>query len=340
METALADSMNVQARDESLTVGAVVHTTERAFIDQVEQHPLGYSVRRSARWFTAIFAPIAPFFAVSLAREIRALDPDQINIHMPNLSAFWLLFLPSARARKWVVIWHSDVIPSRHSIGLKIFYRIYQKLEIYLLTKADRILATSPPYFETSVPLQRFRSKVECAPLTIDEERIPKSARRQTVKNRATEDELRLLCVGRLTYYKDFPTVIRAVALMPTARLRIVGDGEQRKELESVIEKYSLNDRVTLLGRVPDEKLWECYRWCDLLCVPSIERTEAFGIVILEAASFGKPSVVSNIEGSGMAWLIQKTEPRGYSFLAGNPEALAETLRRINEDPKPSFSPN
>ena len=122
METVLRDQMNMQTRDEGLQVAAVVHSSERRLTDKVEVQPLGYRVRHAARWFTAIFAPIAPFFAWSVYREIRELDPDEIKIHMPNLSAFWLLFLPAARKRRWVVLWHSDVLPSKHSLGLRMFY--------------------------------------------------------------------------------------------------------------------------------------------------------------------------------------------------------------------------
>ena len=332
METVVADSMNLQARGELLQVGAVVHSTKRRLWDRVEHFPEGYRVRRSARWFTAIFAPIAPFYAISLLREIRFLNPDQITIHMPNLSAFWLLALPSARSRKWVILWHSDVIASKHSIGLRIFYPLYRWLENRLLAAADRIIVTSPPYLETSIPLQRVIDKVQCTPLAIDLARIPDKFRQKPQKKRLAGEGLRLLCVGRLTYYKDFATAISAIALLPTASLQIVGDGELREQLKTMIENYGVADRVTLMGRVDDETLWRCFHECDLLCLPSIERTEAFGLVILEAASFGKPSIVSDVEGSGMSWAIQQVQPRGYTFPAGDAKALAAQLASIDAE--------
>ena len=62
METVLRDQMNMQTRDEGLEVTAVVHSSDRRLFDKVEIQPLGYRVRHAARWFTAVFAPIAPFF--------------------------------------------------------------------------------------------------------------------------------------------------------------------------------------------------------------------------------------------------------------------------------------
>ena len=93
METILRDQMHLQSRQNGLEVAAVVHSSERRLLDRLEVTDHGCRLRRSATWFTAIFAPIAPLFWYSVAIEIKKLDPDEIRIHMPNLSAFWLLLI-------------------------------------------------------------------------------------------------------------------------------------------------------------------------------------------------------------------------------------------------------
>ena len=66
-----------------------------------------------------------------------------------------------------------------------------------------------------------------------------------------------------------------------------------------------LNDRVRFLGSVSESKIRSLFSTCDCLCLPSIERTEAFGLVLLEAMAFGKPVVASDIPGSGVGWVVK-----------------------------------
>ena len=327
METALRDQMNMQARDEGFMVAAVVHSSQRRITDTVELHPLGYRVRYAARYFTVIFAPIAPFFAWSAYRGIKDLNPDEIRIHMPNLSAAWLLLLPSARNKKWTVLWHSDVLPSKYSFGLRLFYGLYRFIETAILRHADSIIATSPPYLNTSAPLAEFREKCRVEPLKLDVARIRAITPPGCEYSGGGDAILRVLCVGRLTYYKDFSTAIRAIKLLPEAHLRIIGSGAESRKLESLIKDLNVSDRVKLCGELEDDALAASYAWCDILCLPSIERTEAFGLVILEAAAHGKPSIVANTDGSGMGWIIQKIAPKGFTFSAGDERDLANELR-------------
>ena len=69
-----------------------------------------------------------------------------------------------------------------------------------------------------------------------------------------------------------------------------------------------------------------------LLCLPSLERTEAFGMVLLEAMRFGKPVVVGDIPGSGPGWVVRQA---GHGLLTppGDTAALAAALRELQRDP-------
>lgn len=329
METVLRDQMNVQSREEGLQVAAVVHSSGRRLTDRVEIQALDYRVRHAARWFTAIFAPIAPFFAWSVHREIQELDPDEIRIHMPNLSAFWLLFMPGARQRQWSVLWHSDVLPSEHSLGLRAFYRVYKPFEKWLLSKADVVIATSSAYLSTSKALQPFREKCVVQPLAVDSASIPREFREAAQAPKSPGEGIRVLSVGRLTYYKDHATLIKAVCAVPGAQCRIVGEGTERKNLEQVIRNCDGEGRVTLMGNIPDEDVWRLYAWCDVHVLASIERTEAFGIVLLEAAQFNKPNIVCNTPGSGMLEAASSSGTPYYSFSPGD----VDGLRALLQDP-------
>ena len=213
---------------------------------------------------------------------------------MPNLSAFWLLLIPSARSRKWVVLWHR-CDPFGAQSRVEILLLALQPFERLLLNRANTIIASSPPYLQHSKPLAKFTKKCSVEALRLDRERIPGAFLTASQPQKRPEEGVRVLCVGRLTYYKSFDTAIKAIALISDAELRIIGDGELRRPLEHLISDLGLTSRVKLLGHVSDETLWRHYTWCDVHCLPSCERTEAFGLSVTEAAMFNRPSVVSDL---------------------------------------------
>ncbi len=102
--------------------------------------------------------------------------------------------------------------------------------------------------------------------------------------------------------------MIRAAANLPETHVVIVGEGDRKEHLEGLIRQLGLGGRVELTGFIPDEKLRALLATSDLLCLPSIERTEAFGLVLLEAMRYSKPVVASDVSGSGMGWIIGQME--------------------------------
>jgi glycosyltransferase involved in cell wall biosynthesis len=113
-------------------------------------------------------------------------------------------------------------------------------------------------------------------------------------------DSFVVCCVRRLVPRMGIDVLIEAwtaaLARDPKARLLIAGDGEQRGQLERQIASMALDQSVTLLGRVPDDALVQLYQAADVNVVPTLE-FEGFGLVVLEAAACGTPSVVTNAGG-------------------------------------------
>ncbi len=249
------------------------------------------------------FAPIAPGFFGALRRAIADFQPDYLHIHMPNLSAFFALFLPSARRLPWVIHWHSDVLASKHSFLLRLLYPLYRPFERALLERATLIICTSRQYLDSSQPLAAFQEKCAVVPLGIDLTRM--AAPTANVATRWTAGRHRLLAVGRLTYYKGFDTLIRAVAQIPDAELRIVGDGQDRAQLAALCKLLNVNDRVFLEGALNDADCLALYQTAEIYCLPSRERTEAFGVVLLEAMHHGLPILASAIVGSGVSAVVR-----------------------------------
>ncbi len=286
---------------------------------------------RTPVWARLVFAPVSPLFPFSLARAIRRHRPDVLHLHMPNLSALWTLLLPSARKIPWVVQWQSDVVASRFHLGLRLAYPWYRIFESALLEQADAIIVASPQYLGTSEPLRAWRDKCHVIPLGVDPARLP-----EVPENGGDglwrSQGLRILAVGRLTYYKGFDTLVRAVAGASGEELVIVGEGEERARLERLRSRASDPAAIRLLGAVDDATLRRLLASCDVFCLPSVERTEAFGIVLVEAMRYAKPLVASRIEGSGVT-AVARDGQNAVLVEPGNVEALREALRALAQSP-------
>ena len=301
-----------------------------------------------------LYAPISPTFPFWLHRAIRDFQPDLLHLHLPNTSAFWALMVPAARRLPWVIHWHADVVASAIDRRLALAYRLYRPFEQRVLAASRAIIATSPPYLEASAALAPWRERCHIIPLGLDPARIPEpdpaaqqraAAWWNPVEHSPTTPSplagqgqgespapLRILAIGRLTYYKGHETLIRAAAGLPNSRVLIVGTGERQPRLQALIQALNLNQRVALPGFQPAADLNALLASCDVLCLPSLERTEAFGLVLLEAMRFGKPVVVSDIPGSGTGWVVRQAH---YGLLTppGDPLALAAALRELQADP-------
>jgi glycosyltransferase involved in cell wall biosynthesis len=111
--------------------------------------------------------------------------------------------------------------------------------------------------------------------------------------------ELALLAVGRLHAVKDHAFLVRACAELQESGVdfecSIAGDGPERRELESLIRKYRLEERVTLLGHVPREQMDSLYERADVVVLTS--RSEGIPLVLMEAMARGKIVLAPAITG-------------------------------------------
>jgi rhamnosyl/mannosyltransferase len=330
METYLRDLIRAQTR-QGLDTGALVHRSgislrnDYKFFNQGERT---CKITRAAVWARVLFTPISPTFPWLLRRLIREHKPDVLHFHVPNVSAFWALLLPGARRIPWVIHWHSDVLASEHSLGLRLFYTLYRPFERALLRRSRKIIATSPPYLESSIPLAPYSEKCEIVPLGLDPDTLA-SAHPKPPK--PATDRLRILAIGRLTYYKGFEYLIRAATQVENIDVHLVGTGDLEITLRELARDLGVMDKVAFHGKLSDKDLARQYAACDCLCLPSIERTEAFGMVLLEAMSNGKATVISKVPGSGMGWIVEDGIT-GLHALPADAASLANCLRYLRDN--------
>ncbi|MBT4522641.1 MAG: glycosyltransferase, partial [Halieaceae bacterium] len=287
------------------------------------------SITRAAVWARLLFTPISPSFGWLLSRAINQQQPDILHIHMPNVSAFWALLLPRARRIPWVVHWHSDVLASKHSLGLRLFYTFYSPFERALLRRCRAIIATSAPYLETSATLRDFQDKCTVVPLGLDPISLPLLPPDKPLAQQYAS--LQVLAIGRLTYYKGFEYLIKALAELQEVELHLVGTGDRENSLKALTTKLGLAGRVHFHGHLHQAELAHQFRACDCLCLPSVERTEAFGMVLLEAMFFSKATIVSDLPGSGVGWVVEGSVT-GLKVAPGDSVALGKSLQILHLD--------
>lgn len=322
METFLADLASAQA-DIGHTVHCLVHRRRETPL----LAPAGTTASASLTLGHLLYAPIAPGFPLHLERQIRATRPDVLHLHLPNTSAFFCLASPAARALPWVIHWHSDVETLPRQRLLRAAYRLYRHLEQAMLRRARLIIATSPDYLAASKPLLAHQQRCHVVPLGIATARL---GNKSAPPKHWPEQHLRLLALGRLSHYKGFEHLIEAVANSTRVSLTLVGDGEQRETLNRQIERLGLAARVQLLGNCDQPQVNALLESCDVLCLPSIARSEAFGMTLLEAMAMGKPVLASDLAGSGMPWVVRQA---GHGLLAqpGDAVSLAACILQLQD---------
>jgi phosphatidylinositol alpha-1,6-mannosyltransferase len=117
-----------------------------------------------------------------------------------------------------------------------------------------------------------------------------------------------ILSVGRLSRRKGFDMVIRSLSELLRQNLDVryamIGIGEDQEYLSSLARELGVSERVHLLGHVSTGDLPRWYNACDVFIMPNREingDTEGFGMVFLEAAACGKPSIAGTAGGTGSA---------------------------------------
>ena len=330
METYLRDLM-VSSLQQGTRSAALVHRSTVG-VKSIEQcyraQGLDFHVTRAATWLRLLFTPISPSFPWLFHHLINRHRPTLLHLHLPNPSSLWALAIPSARRLPWVIHWQSDVITPKSSWILKALYTLYQPLESRLLRRARQIIVTSNEYLHSSDTLAPFRGKCRVIPLGITD-RFD-SPKRSDTRHQA-DQPLKVLAIGRLAHYKGFDVLIDAIAKTRHIELDLVGGGEQLETLQAQTQALGVGSRVRFHGAVDDDQKDALLLGCDCLCLPSNDRTESFGIVLLEAMSAAKACVVSQIPGSGVNWVVESGQT-GLLVEGENPVALASAFERLRDD--------
>lgn len=304
-------------------VVADVLCSNQRLATKVSEFKAGYSVVRAGTLGTLLSTSMAPPMVPHLRRLAAA--SDVLHVHMPDpmaAAAVWL----ARPAVPLVLHWHSDVIRQRRAM------RLYEPLQNWLLARADAVIATSKAYAEASLPLRPWRHKVEVIPIGISDHRVRAGSKRAGEIRQQYRGRRLIFALGRMTYYKGFDVLIEAAAHLPDdCAVLIGGAGDWLEQLKAQVNARGLAGKVCLLGLVSEEALPSYFEACDVFCLPSTARSEAYGVAMVEAMLMAKPIVATDIDGSGVPWVNQHGTT-GLNAPAGDAPALAAALRRLLDD--------
>lgn len=293
--------------------------------------PLGAHARLigCGTWTKAAATMISPDMIRMLRKRCK--DYDIIHAHHPDPMACLALLLSGYKG-KVVLHWHSDIEKQ------KVLLHLYRPLQSWLLRRADVVVGTTPVYTAESPFLTHVQHKTKCLPIGIPPVR-PAAEAVEALQRKYGGRKI-IFSLGRLVPYKGYGYLVESARYLSDEYVVLIGgSGPQRDELQARIDALGVGERVKLLGRLPDEDLPAYYGACELFCLSSVQKTEAFAIVQIEAMSCGKPVVATNIPASGVSW-VNAHKVSGLNVTPRSAEELAQAIMEItgNEQTYKAFS--
>ena len=269
-------------------------------------------------------APLSLPFVNTL--KILAMEHDIVHFQFPNPMGeiAWLLVRRYVPNVKTTCTYQSDVLRPA------VLVPAYTILARRFLEACDTVVATSPHYVRTSPVLSALRRRIPIIPLGIDParfERIPEEALAAAERIVSRLPHPRILFVGRLVYYKGVDTLLKAIAPVSGASLVIAGDGPLRNSLETLAHSLGVDSRVLFTGPLAEDIYPALFSMADIFVLPSTHRTEAFGIVALEAIASGLPLVTTEL-GTATSY-YNENAVTGFVVPPRDAHALAESLSTL-----------
>jgi len=266
-------------------------------------------------------APISPEL-INYLKLNSNFDIIQISLPNPMANLAYLLARPKA---KLVVWYHSDIV------GRGIINIIYRPLLYNILKEAAYIVATSDNYLTSSLVLQKFSHKVIVIPYGVDLTNFDNDeCINASLVIRERFDSPLILFIGRLVYYKGLHYLIEAMKEID-AKLVIIGEGPLESKLRLQVGNSKLTHKVFFHKEGPHESIAKYIYACDIFVLPSMYRSEAFGIVLLEAMACRKPVVTTEL-GTGTSFACQN-EITGLVVPPKDPKTLAIAIKKILNNP-------
>jgi glycosyltransferase involved in cell wall biosynthesis len=270
---------------------------------------------------------LSPDLVVKAVAMHRKTPFDIFHLHFPDpLSHLASMVLP--RNVRRVITWHSDIVRQKRLLAL------YGPFLQRIARQADALVAATQAHFDasTQIPVDIPPERRHVIPYGLDYAPLALNARtaalRDELLTRAQGRGL-VFAMGRHVYYKGFDVLLEA--MQHSGAFLILGsDGPLRPQLEQQAAALGVSDRVVFSGRIPEEDLPAYFHACDVFCMPSVEPSEAFGLVQLEAMACGKAVVCTQLN-NGVN-IVNVEGETGLAVPVRDPAALAAAINQLLGD--------
>ncbi len=257
-----------------------------------------------------------------------------VHLHYPFLGASTAIILSKlvmGKKQKFILHYHMDLVGRSWK---SVVYKIYNKIFLPLLVKfADKILLTSEDYLKNSLLNKYYIKKKEKFDILPNGVNIkyfsPQPKDLQLIHKYQLDKKKIILFVGALDsahYFKGVNYLIKAFENLnrDDVKLIIVGEGDLKKAYQEMATSFGLQNNVVFTGYIPDEELVRYYNLCDIFVLPSIDKSEAFGMVLLEAMSCSKPVIATDLAG------VRKVVTQKVNGLLVKPKNAQQLTNKIN----------
>jgi glycosyltransferase involved in cell wall biosynthesis len=294
---------------------------EEDVIDQVE-------ITRIPEHLNLFSQPIS----FTLVYDLRTLIKDKAIIHLHTPNPIWelvLLFLLK-KNQVWIITHHSDIV------NQKLLAPIVMFIQRLIYKRVDAFIVPTKNHMKYSKILCHFKEKCHLIPFAFRFDEIfsfrPEVNVIEEIKKKFTSYAI---FIGRIVPYKGLKVAIDAMRLIDkNHQLVIIGDGPQKALLQNYVQENGLQSQIHFLGKLPNEKLYHLLYCSQYLILPSLNQSENFGIVQLEAFAMKKPVVVANLRSGASSLIIN--EENGLLTEPGNARDLAEKMQTLFNSPKRS----
>lgn len=290
--------------------------------------------------------PIRACFYIGLSAFLpqlmwRLKNYDIVHLHLPFFGAAYFVYLAKNLMKnkfKLVVSYHMDVIGT--GLKKKIF-SIYNKYVLPKIIKsADKIIISSVDYIQESKISEyyfKYQSQFQEIPFGVSEKFKLLPKRGDLIKKyQIKPTDFIVGFVGGLDsahYFKGVNILITAISKInnPNVKALIVGEGNLKKDYQALAIQLNIEKRIIFAGYVKEEELPDHYNLFDIFILPSIDKSEAFGLVILEAMACGRPIIASYLK--GVRTTFNQGE-QGFFVEPQNPKDIADKINILITNPK------
>ncbi len=260
-----------------------------------------------------------PLRLSKLKDHFRSYDLVHLNGPVPTFSDIFLLrgLHGIGPSRPCLVYTHHAPIELTQ-LPLRPFIWLYNMLQERMAKLADRVIVTTPSYgnrLARHVPA----NKLSVIPWGVNYERFAAPVRK--------DGPFTVVYLGQIRPYKGLPVLLKAVNGMQDTRVWVIGDGHFADACRRQAASLDIPD-ITFWGRVPDDEVVALLKKAHVIVLPSVTRSEAFGIALLEGMAAGMVPVASHLPG-----VMDVIGNEGFTFPPRNSDVLRETLIRLRDAP-------